>query len=286
METTVRANGLEFACLEHGSGPLALLVHGFPDNAFTWERQLESLAAAGFRAVAPFLRGYPPTQIPAGGGYDLATITEDVAALIGTLSDEAAYLVGHDWGALAAYGVCAAYPERIKRAVALAAPHPGALAQVVGSYEQTKRSFYVFFFQLPFLPEVALAMNDYAFIERLWRDWSPGLDDPAQIAGVKRTLAQPGALDAALGYYRALFDPARRDPALEKTQSAMAGPIHVPVKVMFGADDGCFDPSFAAFADGQFTGPYERVILPACGHFLHRERPADVSQAILSWFSG
>lgn len=284
-EGSVRANGVEFAYLEDGSGPLVLLLHGFPDNAHTWAGQIEALAGAGYRAAAPFLRGYPPTEIPANGFFDTATLAEDVAALVQALGDESAFVVGHDWGAMAAYGLCAAHPELVRRAVAMAVPHPAVGPRFIGSYDQAKRSFYLFLFQVPLLPEAAVPLNDYEFIERLWSDWSPGLHAPEHVASVKRTLSQPDALEAAIGYYRALFDASRRDPAAEKTRAAMMGPIDVPVMTMFGLDDGCLDPAFAAYADELFTGPYERVMLPGAGHFLHLDHPEEVGKAILRWFA-
>jgi pimeloyl-ACP methyl ester carboxylesterase len=231
------------------------------------------------------MRGYPPTAVPSGAFFDAATLTEDAAALIEAL-DSPAFVVGHDWGALAAYGVCAAHPELIRGGAAMAVAHPTASARAVTSYDQLKRSFYLLFFQLPFLPEAVVPLDDFAFIDRLWADWSPGLDDRKHIAGVKRTLGEPGALDAALGYYRALFDPSRHDPALEKTRAAMTQPIETPFMVLMGLTDQCMDPEYAVSADDLFTGPYERVMVPGAGHFLHREQPDAVNDALLRWFAG
>src|SRR5437773_6008597 len=114
----IRANGLDFAYLEEGEGPLVLLLHGFPDTAHSWSHQVPALAAAGYRAVAPYLRGYPPSEIPRNGFYDRATLATDIAALIRSLGGgERAHLVGQDWGASIAYGVLAAFPELVRRAV-------------------------------------------------------------------------------------------------------------------------------------------------------------------------
>lgn len=281
----MRANGIEFATLEEGEGPLVLLLHGFPDNARTWSHQVRPLAGAGYRAVAPYLRGYAPTEVPEGGYYDSATLAQDAAALIDALGGGPAFVVGHDWGAFATYLLCAAFPSRVRRAVAMAVPHPGGAVRFASSYDQIRRSFYMWFFQVPALAEAALPLDDFAFVERLWRDWSPGLEDPEQVASAKRTLAAPGTLEAAIAYYRAIFDPARWDPALEGVRRDAGRPIEVPTLLLFGADDGCLGAEFARGSEGFFTGPYRVEVLERCGHFLHRERPDDVNRLILDWLA-
>ena len=138
---TVRANGLQFGVLEAGSGPLALCLHGFPDAAYTWRHLLPALAGAGFHAVAPFMRGYAPTVVPADGAYHLGALVADAVALHEVLGgDGDAVLIGHDWGAEAAYEAAAFAPDRWRRLVTLAVP-PAALDEVLFSdYEQLKRS--------------------------------------------------------------------------------------------------------------------------------------------------
>lgn len=284
-EGRVRANGIEFAYLEDGEGPLVLLLHGFPDDAMSWSHQIPAVAAAGYRAVAPYLRGYPPTEAPAGGYYDGATLAADLRGLVEALGEgDPAFVVGHDWGANMAYTATAAFPALFRRAVTMAVPHPVALARIGGDYDQLRRSFYVWFFQLPGLPEAALAENDFTLVERLWRDWSPGIRHDEQVAIVKRTLAQPGAAEAALAYYRAIFNPNRWDPALAQVRASSAHPIEVPTLYLHGADDGCISAEFAHGAEALFTRVYRVEILAGCGHFLHRERPAEVNRLILEWF--
>jgi pimeloyl-ACP methyl ester carboxylesterase len=139
----VRANGLEFGLLEAGAGPLALCLHGFPDSAYTWRHLLPALAEAGFHAVAPFMRGYAPTAIPDDGRFGIGALVADAVALHQALDgDGDAVLIGHDWGAEAAYGAAAFAPDRWRRVVTLAVP-PRALDPVLfGDYQQLKRFFY------------------------------------------------------------------------------------------------------------------------------------------------
>src|SRR4030095_5324282 len=134
---TVRTNGIDFHYLELGSGPLVLCLHGFPDNAYTYRYLLPALAAAGFRAVAPFMRGYAPTSAAPDGRYQSVLLAQDTVALITALGAERAFLVGHDWGAQATYGAAVLAPERIVRIVTLAAAHPGAArGGVAWSYDR------------------------------------------------------------------------------------------------------------------------------------------------------
>ena len=167
VESTVEANGLSFGVLSMGDGPLALCLHGFPDSAWTWQHLLPELAAAGFRAVAPFLRGYAPTSVPADGLYQSGAVAADAIALHDALGGgDDAVLIGHDWGALATYAAAGHAPERWRRVVAASVPPPATVAQAFFSYDQLRRSWYMFFFQSP-LADMAVPMDDLAFIDRL-----------------------------------------------------------------------------------------------------------------------
>ena len=202
---TARANDLEFGVLEAGAGPLALCLHGFPDAAHTWRHLLPALAGAGFHAVAPFMRGYAPTAVPADGAYQVGALVADAVALHEVLGgDGNAVLIGHDWGAEAAYGAAAFAPDRWRRLVTLAVP-PVALDEVLFSdYEQLKRFFYLFMFRDPAgFAEVMVARDEMAYLDKLWADWSPGFEPGEHLARVKECLRQPANMAAALGYYRA-----------------------------------------------------------------------------------
>jgi pimeloyl-ACP methyl ester carboxylesterase len=274
------AEPLEVAYLEDGpaDGPLALCLHGFPDHAPTWTALLADLAAAGYHAVAPWMRGYAPTAVPPDGRFQTAALSLDALALADALApgDRPAVLVGHDWGALAAYGAAVQRPDRFRRLVAMSVPHPALLmARLLTTPAQLKRSWYMFFFQLP-LAGMAVAANDFALIDMLWRDWSPAFDPPAEhLRGVKEALGAPGGLDAALGYYRQTWDTTRHDPRLAAVQGAVNGWVQVPTLYLHGADDGCIGAEIVD-ADAMkplFPAGLEVEILPGVGHFLHLEDP-------------
>jgi pimeloyl-ACP methyl ester carboxylesterase len=280
---TVRANGIEFAYLEEGEGPLVLLMHGYPDIAQTWSAQMQALAAAGYRTVAPNLRGYPPTAVPTGGYYDAATLTNDVVDLIEQLGGGPVHYVGHDWGAAIGYRSVAAHPELFKSSVQLAIPHPLTFAAMFLDPAQIRGRFHFWFFQMMGLAEAAVSANDYAMIDYLWKLWSPNLDEPEHRALVKAALAQPGALEASLAYYRAAFGTIAGDPAVADQHDALNAPTSVPTLTIMGDEDP--GKIAAPLQAGLFTGPMEVAYVDGTGHFLHREKPDEVSKLILDWLA-
>lgn len=285
-EGTVTANGIEFAYLAAGDdGPLALCLHGFPDSAWTWELLLPELAAAGYRAVAPFLRGYAPTAIPADGLYQPGAIAADANALHEALGgDGDAVLIGHDWGAVASYPAAAAAPERWRRLVTAAVPPPNAVAQGFFSYRQLQRSWYIWFFQTPFA-EMAVALDDLAFVDRLWEEWSPGFDGAVWAAHCKDAIRDPANLQAAVGYYRATVGSGARHPDLDAIEAAGAAPMPVPTLYLHGIDDGCMGADLIGdHAIDQLPVEGSCVeLVPGTGHFLHLEAPDVVNPLILDF---
>jgi len=287
---TVSANGVDFAYLELGSGPLALCLHGFPDTPHGWRHQLPALAEAGYRVVAPWMRGYAPTSVPTGGSYQQGALAADANALHEVLGgDDEAVLIGHDWGATAVYPAVNHEPGRWRAAVAMAVPHPAAMAAMILDYSQLKRSFYMFVFQHP-LAEAIVAQEDFAFIDRLWADWSPGLDPEVArdaVAHVKDSLRGPDNLAAALGYYRATIGGVGLDERYDAIQAAGAQPVESPFLYLHGADDGCVGVGFAEGGATLLTHPSSRtVIVEGAGHFLQLEQPGRVNDEVLTFLGG
>jgi pimeloyl-ACP methyl ester carboxylesterase len=286
-EGMVTANGLRFAYLEEGphDGPLVLCLHGFPDTAHTWRHLLPTLGEAGFHAVAPWTRGYAPTEVPADGRYQTGALAADACALHEALGgDDRAALVGHDWGAMTAYAAAAYQPERWRRAVTMAVPPFAAMAAGFMSYAQLKRSFYIFVFQ-SVLAEAAVATDDFAFIDHLWADWSPDYDGAWDVTRVKESISDPANLAAAIGYYRAMFDPSLHDPAYAEAQAAASVTAPQPFLYLHGTDDGCLDVDIVG-DPLPFLSPgsrYEKV--DGAGHFFHVEQPKVVGDLVLEFLT-
>lgn len=274
----IEANGLEFAFLEAGEGPLVLVLHGFPDNAWTWRHQLEHLAATGYRVVAPFMRGYPPTEVPTEP-FDLEDTTNDVRALIDALAGEPSVVVGHDWGALAALDVAAAFPDVVTTAVSIGVGHPATAIEIFKHPSQLHYAFHVWLFQLDGFAEFALRDNDFALVDYLWQHWSHQPVDDAHVKEVKNAFGEPGAVEAALSYYRGLIRIPTEKPEFFQL---VTGPISVPTLIMYGSEDPA--QIVSAGEAPNFTGRYRREIVEGAGHFAHLEQPERVNALLDDWF--
>lgn len=270
----------EFHALAAGDpgAPVVLLCHGFPDVPGTFAPVIELLARGGLRAVAPYMRGYAPS--PLEGPFDAASLAGDIAAMAGALSPGPITLVGHDWGAVASYWALARSPASFSAAVLLSVPHPLAfLAALARSPAQARRSWYMAFFQPPGLAERAVPRDHFALIDRLWRDWSPGLTPPpGHLDEVKRCLAR--SMPAPVAYYRALLRPlvasARSARLLHRAR------IAAPTLHLTGADDGCIGPGAGAGQERYFSGEFSSEVVERAGHFLPLERPGLVAERVLS----
>jgi len=264
----VEANGIRFAYLEQGEGPLVLLFHGFPDTAHTWDDVLPRLADNGYRAVAPFLRGYHPTEVPPKDA-DGETIGRDVLALIDALGDgEPAIVVGHDWGASAAYAAAALGPEKISKLFILAIPHPATLKPTLKMLWGVR---HIFAYKLPGAP-ARFAADDFAALRAIYRRWSPAwTPDAGEFEAVKECFSHPKSLNAAFGYYRAL---SLTPPGYLKKKLPM------DTVCFAGTDDPIIEPSAYHAASRMFTGDYTVEEMPG-GHFLHREHPEAFAELLL-----
>ncbi|MCB1014893.1 MAG: alpha/beta hydrolase [Acidimicrobiales bacterium] len=282
---TVR--GVELTFLEVGEGPLALCLHGFPDTAHTWRHLGPRLAEAGFHAVAPFNRGYAPSAVPADGLHQTGALAADANALHEALGgNDRAVLVGHDWGALAAYGAAGSGPDRWARVVGMAVPPTSATGLSLLSYEQVRRFWYAYFFLHP-LAEMIVARDDLAFVEGLWRDWSPGYDASEDLGPVKRALSGPANLTAALGTYRATFGGGEQSPGLADEQAACGEVPPQPTLYLHGDQDGCVGVDVARAAAPAFDREgCAFAVVPGTGHFLHLEAPGAVNDRIVAFLTG
>jgi pimeloyl-ACP methyl ester carboxylesterase len=283
-EASTTVDDLEVGYLHAGEGPLALCLHGFPDSAWTWRHLLPALADAGFHAVAPFLRGYAPTAVPADGRYQTAALALDAIGLHDQLGgDGDAVIVGHDWGAMATYVAANHAPERWRRVVTMAVPPAGAVAGSFLTYQQLKRSWYMFFFQHA-LADMVVPMADLAFIDGLWADWSPGYDASEDLPHVKDCLRDPANLAAALGYYRATLGGVGVDPALDAVQARGNEVTPQPTLYLHGRTDGCMGVEVAEAGAAFLTSPGSRMeVVEGAGHFLHVERPDEVNRLVVDF---
>lgn len=259
---TIEANGIRFAYMSEGAGPLALLFHGFPDTAHTWDDVRPKLAARGFRVVTPFLRGYAPTEIPKRD-TDMLTLARDVLALIDAFGADRATLVGHDWGAVAVYGAASLAPERVTKLVTVAIPHPL-------QFEPTLRRVWAarhFFANRVPGAAARFAKNDFAGLRAIYARWSPTWDPPeSEFGPAKACFANRASLDAAFGYYRML--------PLTKPPPHLRVAIEVPTIAFAGLDDSIAQLVDYETARSTFTAEYVVETMRG-GHFMHREHPED-----------
>ena len=264
----VGANGLRFAYLEEGSGPLVLMLHGFPDTAHTWDDLRPRIAAKGYRAVSPFMRGYHPSAIP-DRDTDQDTLARDPLALIEALGARDAVIIGHDFGALAAYGAAGLGPDLVKKLVAIAIPHPATLKP---SPRKLWGVRHFAAYKLPGAPE-RFARNDFAALPAICRRWSPTWNpDPSEFDAVRASFSDRSSLNAAFGYYRKL------SPI---PSQALKTRITVPTVVFAGLDDPLAEPSDYRRAARMFQNEYivEEV---RGGHFMHREHPEAFAERLVT----
>jgi pimeloyl-ACP methyl ester carboxylesterase len=281
------ANGTDFSYLECGTGKLALLLHGFPDTAQTWRHLMPQLADMGYRVVAPFMRGYAPSAVPSDGCFQTAMLARDANALHESLGgDSEAIIIGHDWGAPSCYGAAIDAPTRWHRVVGMAVPPTAALGLAfVQNLEQIKKSWYMFFFQHG-LADLVVGANNHAFIEMLWRDWSPGYDAKVDLEFVRKSLADPKNLQAALGYYRATLGDGYRDPQLSDLQNQMAAGVPTqPLLYLHGANDGCIGAVVVESAKKIAPANVKFEVVEAAGHFLQLEQPKVVNKLICDFLA-
>lgn len=288
----VTAPTVELRALTWGpdDGPMALCLHGFPDTAHGWRALAPHLVKAGYRVVAPFMRGYAPSTVPADGAANIEAVMDDALRVRAALGpSDRDVLIGHDWGALAASGIAALPDKPFAKVVVMSVPPPAAfnpfgrvrdrgrlLARLPA---QLLRSSYMFYFQLPWLPEHSARW----VVPLLWRRWSPGYDASTDTAHVRDALGDPANWRAALATYRATIRDTTPPPRYRHLHRSWISDPIVPVLYLHGADDGCMTADFTRWVSPILPAGSRAAIVEGAGHFLALEQPEAVGSRILEF---
>jgi pimeloyl-ACP methyl ester carboxylesterase len=278
-EGYVEVGDVRLHYVEAGSGPLILLLHGFPEFWFGWRLQIAPLVAAGFRVVAPDMRGYNLSSRPTGvAAYSGDLLAADVRGLIRELGAESALLVGHDWGGTAAWTTAMNHPEVVDRLVILDAAHPRSLQKGLRNPRQLRKSWYFFFFAIPALPERVVRSRHWRFLRRFLRAARPRYT-PQDIERYVEAWSQPGAASGMINYYRASV----RESS--KPAKAQIRPISTPTLVIWGQRDGYLGPGVRQPDRADVPGLDRVEELPGASHWVHHDEPERVTQLLVDFFS-
>lgn len=262
--------------VEAGDGPLVVLLHGFPEFWYSWRHQLRALSDAGYRVVAPDMRGYNRSEKPSGTeAYTRPHLTGDVSELIDAFEADEAVVVGHDWGGVVSWLFAMDHPEQLSKLVILNCPHPVAMAEGMKQWRQMLRAFHMILFQLPLVPEALLRFGDYALVRRILRDdpVRAGAFDEEEIDRYVDALSRPGALRGSLNYYRAASRHGLIKP-LEK--------IDREVLVIWGERDTYLGPTLADPPENLVSNcRLER--LPNASHWVQTDRPERVNELLVDF---
>jgi pimeloyl-ACP methyl ester carboxylesterase len=264
--------------VEAGKGPLVVLLHGFPEFWWSWRHQIPALAAAGFHVVAPDLRGYNLSDRPRSvGDYDLMHLTADVAGVVRAMGEKKAHIVGHDWGGGVAYSFAMLYPEMLDRLAILNCPHPASFEHALRtSLRQLKKSWYIFFFQLPGLPERFLRSEDYKALRQALRAGRPGAVPDSEIQPYVDAARRAEGLFGGIHYYRAM---ARG--ALFRTMPEPSV-IDAPVLVIWGQRDEALGEELAE-PPKRWVKNVRVERLPGASHWVQNDEPERVNTLLASF---
>jgi epoxide hydrolase 4 len=265
--------------VEAGEGSLVLLLHGFPQFWYQWRHQIPALVEAGFRVVAPDMRGYNLSDKPLGvRAYRVELLARDVERLILACGEQTAVVVGHDWGAIAAWIAAMRHPERVEKLAILNVPHPARSLDGLLSPMQLLRSSYVFFFQIPRLPEEVIRAGDFALLRSVFRS-DPVQPEALTAEDIERyieAIAQPGVLTASLNYYRALL----RNP---REMRALLQRVEAPVLVIWGEKDRFLSRRLAEPPRLWVPNLIRVKRLPDASHWVAEDRPLEVNTLLLDF---
>jgi pimeloyl-ACP methyl ester carboxylesterase len=275
----VTANGLRFHVATAGSpdGPLIILLHGFPEFWFGWRHQIEPLAEAGFHVWVPDQRGYNLSDKPRGiEPYAIDHLAADVTGLIDAAERDRAILVGHDWGGVVVWHLATAMPERVDRALILNVPHPTVMLRMLkANPRQLLRSWYTFYFQLPWLPDRCLGFNrGWPLARGLRKTSRPDTFSAGDLAQYREAWSQPGSITAMINWYRAAMRYSQRP--------AISSRIHAPTLLIWGARDRFIgreaaQPSIDLCEDGRLE------FIEEATHWVQHEEPVKVTELILNF---
>lgn len=288
----VQAPAVELKALSWGpaDAPVALCLHGFPDTAYGWRRLAPRLVAAGWRVVAPFMRGYAPSSIPADGSYHIGALMDDAlqvrAAAGGSEHD---VVIGHDWGALAATGLAALPDSPFTKSVIMSVPPVASFRSLERMTDRLRlagqlpaqlvRSWYISYFQFPWLPERSASW----VLPLLWRRWSPGYDAEEDLRHVDAAIGTPESWRAALGPYRATIRNTRPPTRYGELHQHFSQPPRLPSLYLHGRDDGCMTSAFAHWTKRVLPAGSNVAVVDRAGHFLQLEAPDDVADLVLDF---
>ncbi|HQY60801.1 MAG: alpha/beta hydrolase [Myxococcales bacterium] len=272
---------LHFASAGPPEGRLVVLLHGFPEFWWSWRHQLEALATAGYRVLAPDMRGFAQSDKPAGvRSYGVELLAKDVAELVRREGRASAIVVGHDWGAVVAWQVAMRHPEIVERLGVLNVPHPRRMLEGLLTREQLRKSWYIFFFQIPGLPERLISRNDFANLRAMFRE--DGFDEE-EIDPYVDALRYPGALTAALNYYRAAARDTLSELLARGRGVARGRRVTCPVLVLWGRRDRVLGAELAAPPPDLVPNATVEVVEHA-SHWLQRDAPDLVNARLLRFF--
>ncbi|PYT79758.1 MAG: alpha/beta hydrolase [Acidobacteria bacterium] len=258
-------------------GRVVVLLHGFPEFWYGWRKQIAPLAAAGFRVIVPDQRGYNLSSKPRGvAPYALNELVSDVIAIADQLGQHQIFLAGHDWGAAVAWGTALLHPERVARLVIINVPHPSVMRRYVYTrLQQTMRSWYIFFFQIPWLPEALFSSFRFrAGVRALLGSSRPGTFSPEDLAEYRAAWSQPGAFAAMINWYRAAIR--YRVPFSDRT-------VRVPTRILWGEQDKFLMLEMARESLRYCTNA-ELFTFAKASHWLQHEEPEEVFQLLLEFF--
>ena len=276
----VNANGLTFEVDQCGDGDkFALLLHGFPESKFSWRYQMPLLASLGYTAWAPNMRGYGKTSRPKGiPAYHIDNLVADAAALIDAAGAKETLLIAHDWGALIAWQFAIRKARPLSRLIIMNVPHPACMMRELRTWRQLRKSWYVFFFQLPWLPERITTAKGAEAIHRAFYDMAVDKSRfPVAVTDeYRKTALEPGAMTAMINYYRASFR------AGEAAMNPQPGTVDTPTLMIWGEEDVALDKS-TTIGTEQYVMNLTLRYLPGVSHWVQQEAPEKVNAMIEAW---